>query len=153
MPVAHTCDGKGYNPPVSWINPPAGVQEFVLTFWSQCDICADPAYRWIVLDIPPTTSNLPIHSTIGSIGQSGHGEDKNYYIPPCGEIPGYHTSTFTLYALNKPLSAAMGSGYNPKKVDGVILSNFLQQNPGLILGSADYHIMYCHLPPCTPPTS
>jgi len=153
IPTTYTCDGESMSPPLVWENAPPEVKEYALTFWSVFENRDGTVYRWVLLDIPADTVSLSEgEMEVGNFGSSGHGEGKNYYIPLCGGVSGYHTSTITLYALSEPLQYFVGSTYNPKSTSGDDLVEYFSQNPRLVLASASFNVIYCHTEPCSLPS-
>lgn len=105
IPSTYTCDGPGYNPPLSINDIPDQTKSFVL-------IMEDPDVpknlrpdgifiHWLVWNIPATTINIPENSEPrGVVGKNtGHGIG---YAAPCPPN-GSHRYFFRIYALDTDL--------------------------------------------------
>jgi len=127
IPTQYTCDGLNISPPLLWINPPEGIESFVI-------IMDDPDTptvftHWILFNLPRDIVELPeglpqqgvlenggVHGVNG-IGQLG-------YFGPC-PLPGVsHTYRFHLYALDIILSLESGASKQDVllAIEGHILS-------------------------------
>ena len=108
IPVLYTCDGKDISPQISWANPPAKTQSFVM-------ILTDPEapggtfYHWIAYNIPATARELPEGSVPKGtiVGKNTGGNEK--YNGPCPPKGTAHTYEFQLYALDTKLKLPAGS--------------------------------------------
>ena len=89
------CGGGNAWPQLSWSDPPAGTQSFLVMV---LDEGAGDFLHWVVFDIAPTVLQIsdsgpvPGGQTLNDYGQLGYGGP----CPPSGEI---HTYIFRVYAL------------------------------------------------------
>ncbi|MFL5776762.1 MAG: YbhB/YbcL family Raf kinase inhibitor-like protein [Chloroflexota bacterium] len=101
IPADYTCKGADRSPDLAWTGVPAGTNAFVL-------FVDDPDGRdwvhWSVLDVAPTTSELPAGlAPTADPPQQGTNDFGNVgYGGPCPPS-GTHHYQFTLYALAAPL--------------------------------------------------
>lgn len=101
IPADYTCKGADRSPDLAWTGVPAGTNAFVL-------FVDDPDGRdwvhWSVLDLAPTTSELPAGlAPTADPPQQGTNDFGNVgYGGPCPPS-GTHHYQFTLYALAAPL--------------------------------------------------
>jgi hypothetical protein len=101
IPVANTCKGSNVSPEMDWSSVPAGTAALVL-------FVDDPDGRdwvhWSVLDLPPTTMQLPdaLAPDAPGIRQGRNDFGKVGYGGPCPPS-GTHHYRFRLYALAAPL--------------------------------------------------
>jgi Raf kinase inhibitor-like YbhB/YbcL family protein len=99
--VANTCKGRDVSPEMDWSSVPAGTAALVL-------FVDDPDGRdwvhWSVLDLPPTTMQLPdaLAPDAPGIQQGRNDFGKVGYGGPCPPS-GTHHYRFRLYALAEPL--------------------------------------------------
>lgn len=133
-----TIAGDNNIPHISWSNPPKGVKSFALVMVDP-DVPQDfsPAnkedeviakdvprrnfYHWLVVDIPPSVSQIN-DDAIGVIGQNDYGVENLGYDGPCPpwndeRVHHYH---FIIYALNVE-SLHLGKGFT-----GTILEKALK---------------------------
>lgn len=126
IPQEYACppEAGGFSPQLSWSNPPANTQSFVL-------IMEDPDApggwtHWIVYDIPASVSSLAKNA--GALGNLGlpngakHGLNtwnNAYYGGPCP--PAQHRYFFRLYALSKP-SLNLNPGATRTQVEEAMLN-------------------------------
>lgn len=105
------CSGDNVSPALSWKDPPAGTQSFVLMVHDpDAPTGGSGWWHWVVTDIPATVDALPAgagasdgskaipgaHQISTDFGQPGWGGP----CPPVGDKP--HQYVFTLYALDVP---------------------------------------------------
>jgi Raf kinase inhibitor-like YbhB/YbcL family protein len=118
IPVDYTCKGTDISPALTWTEPPAGTQSFVI-------IMDDPGAswtHWTLFNIPASTRNLkealPTDSELSdgsvqgktSFGRSGYGGP----CPPSG----IHNYFFKLYALDTTLSL-QAKGFSFEIIDAM----------------------------------
>lgn len=133
LPVLYTCDGKDVSPQLSWTNPPAKAQTFVV-------LLADPDapngvfYHWVVYNLPKDTKEIAEGATSlpkgAAVGVNDFGKEQ--YNGPCPPKGTAHNYILTLYALDGPLKL---SG----KVDG---RSVMQAMKGKEVGSTKLSAVY-----------
>lgn len=102
------CTGGNVAPALTWKDPPAGAQSFVVTVYDPDAPTGSGWWHWVVYDIPADARGLP-HGAGGSaalppgsveartdFGKPGFGGA----CPPPGDKP--HRYVFTVYALKVP---------------------------------------------------
>lgn len=102
------------NPPLDWVHPPEGTEEFVLLMSTVAKNSSGTTtkYNWVLYDIPLTAYAIPEYNTVitsghtgttqvGTAGLTSDGPDYDY-SPPCSQGPGLKSYTFTLYAVSEP---------------------------------------------------
>lgn len=107
LPRRYTCDGRGLHPPLDWSGAPARTESYAIVV-DDASAPIVPYIRWIVFDIPATTTELgqgtvppPARQATNSAGRTG-------YDPPCPQH-GPQGYRFTVYALRTKLSLAAGA--------------------------------------------
>jgi Raf kinase inhibitor-like YbhB/YbcL family protein len=111
IPVKFSCDGEDTSPALTWTEPPAGTQSFVL-------IMDDPDaggtwVHWVVYNLPASSRGLeeaiPVDSEISGGGLQGRNSSRiNGYQGPCPPS-GSHRYFFKLYALDTVLDLPAGA--------------------------------------------
>lgn len=113
IPTRFTCQGENVSPPLSWIDPPAGVRSFALIV-EDPDAPAGTWTHWVVYNLPaqaramdantPKQDELPNGGLQGknSFGSVGYGGP----CPPAGKA---HRYFFRLYALDVVLGLQAGA--------------------------------------------
>ena len=102
IPTIYSCDGNDTSPALTWTEPPAGTQSFVL-------IMDDPDaggtwIHWVAYNIPASVRGLdeaiPVDTEITGGGLQGRNSARtNGYQGPCPPS-GSHRYFFKLYALD-----------------------------------------------------
>lgn len=114
IPSQFTCDGEQVNPPLSVSGVPEGTKSLVL-------IMDDPDVpkklrpdgvfdHWTLFNIPPEVREIPMGSSVGTLGANTAG--KSEYIGPCPPReyePSEHRYFFKLYALDTNLALSRGA--------------------------------------------
>ena len=102
MPARHTCDDAGLSPPLSWSGIPDGTGALVLLATT---VARDGTkWNWVLFNLPPSQTELAEGQTdAGTFGRTSDGPALAY-APPCSQGPGEKFYTFTLYAVDGPLS-------------------------------------------------
>jgi Raf kinase inhibitor-like YbhB/YbcL family protein len=110
IPVVFSCQGDDTSPALTWTEPPAGTQSFVL-------IMDDPDaggtwVHWVVYNIPASARGLdegiPVDTAIDGEGLQGRNSSRiNGYQGPCP--PAEHRYFFKLYALDTILDLPAGA--------------------------------------------
>ena len=106
-PVDNTCAGADLSPPLAWSGAPAGTMSFAIALRDNNHMTT----RWVIWDIPPTTTSLPaalpgtpdLTTPPGAKQVDWPTKGNGYqYAGPCpgGQV---HVYEFTLYALNVPM--------------------------------------------------
>jgi len=135
IPVKYTCDGEDVSPPLEWVDPPQGVQSFVLInddpdapvgTWDHWIFYNLPGEARSLLEAAPSDAELP--------DGSRHGQNSWRRLGYGGPCPpsGMHRYFFKLYALDTTLDLAPGA--NKKQL--------LQAMEGHILGQAELMGVY-----------
>ncbi len=96
------CAGENVAPALEWSNLPAGTKSIALTMYDPDAPTGAGFWHWLAFNIPATTTSIPEGGklpagsveSITSFGMPGYGGP----CPPEGH--GYHTYTFTIYALD-----------------------------------------------------
>lgn len=111
IPVKFSCDGEDTSPALTWTEPPAGTQSFVL-------IMDDPDaggtwVHWVVYNLPASSRGLeaaiPVDTEIPGGGLQGRNSSRiNGYQGPCPPS-GSHRYFFKLYALDMVLDLPAGA--------------------------------------------
>jgi Raf kinase inhibitor-like YbhB/YbcL family protein len=111
IPVSFSCDGEDTSPALTWTEPPAGTQSFVL-------IMDDPDaggtwVHWVVYNLPASSRGLdaaiPVDTEIEGGGLQGRNSSRiNGYKGPCPPS-GTHRYFFKLYALDTVLDLPAGA--------------------------------------------
>jgi Raf kinase inhibitor-like YbhB/YbcL family protein len=111
IPVSFSCDGDDTSPALTWTEPPAGTQSFVL-------IMDDPDaggtwVHWVVYNLAASSRGLdaaiPVDTEIEGGGLQGRNSSRvNGYQGPCPPS-GAHHYHFKLYALDTILDLPAGA--------------------------------------------
>jgi Raf kinase inhibitor-like YbhB/YbcL family protein len=131
--------GEGTSPAISWANPPAGTQSFVLHM-HDLDVVrnrtTDDQAHWVVWNIPATATGLP-----EGVPRGAQLSDGSYQISATGPVyrgPGapaagpLHHYVFELFALDTRLEV------RPTADAFETRANVLKEVQGHILGKAVY---------------
>ena len=109
IPARYTCEGEDISPQLSWGEPPAGTQTFVLIV-DDPDAPSGVFTHWVLFNLPSGSRGLPeavSASAEGALeGESSFG--RSGYGGPCPPPGSPHHYRFTLYALDKRLELAVG---------------------------------------------
>ena len=113
IPVKYTCEGADVSPPLTWSEPPAGTQSFVLIA-DDPDAPSGTWVHWVVYDLPAGTRQLPAGvpkgGEVGGGGRQGQNDFPNLgYGGPCPPPGKPHRYFFRLYALDKQLGLKTGA--------------------------------------------
>jgi Raf kinase inhibitor-like YbhB/YbcL family protein len=104
------CMGANLSPELKWTNAPGAAKSFALTLYDPDAPTGSGWWHWVVIDIPPTMTELPkgwgksgtvspgggARQTRTDFGAAGYGGP----CPPQGDKP--HRYVFSLYALDVP---------------------------------------------------
>ena len=110
LPKAHTCDGVGISPALTFTGIPSNAQSLAVIM----DTIPGPLrpgevdignhFYLILYDIPANTISIPAGATnIGTLGQNFQGK-KLGYTPPCSQGSGLKEYTITAFALSEKLN-------------------------------------------------
>jgi len=110
LPKAHTCDGIGISPALTFTGIPSNTQSLAVIM----DTIPGPLrpgevdignhFYLILYDIPANTISIPAGATnIGTLGQNFQGK-KLGYTPPCSQGSGLKEYTITAFALSEKLN-------------------------------------------------
>lgn len=113
IPKKFTCEGLDASPPLTWTEPPAGTQSFVLIA-DDPDAPAGTWVHWVVYDLPTGARQLPegvrkVEELAGGGRQGSNDFGKIGYGGPCPPPGKPHRYFFKLYALDKKLSLKAGA--------------------------------------------
>jgi Raf kinase inhibitor-like YbhB/YbcL family protein len=105
IPTRYACDGDKINPPLDFLEVPAGTRTLALTMEDPDvprSLRPDGMFdHWLVWNMPVTTKGVRENSVPpGVVGQNTRGTLE--YVPPCPPDR-QHRYVFTLYALDKAL--------------------------------------------------
>src|SRR6516165_2566691 len=131
--------GEGTSPAITWANPPAGTQSFVLNMHDM-DVSrnktTDDQAHWVVWNIPPASTGLP-----EGVAKGSQLPDGSYQISATGQMyrgPGagangpFHHYVFELYALDTKLDVTpSGDAFETR-------ANVIKAIQGHILAKAVY---------------
>ncbi len=134
LPASFTCDGFGSTLPLAWSGAPAGTQMYALLM-STTPAGGSTQYNWVLYNIPATAKSLAQDSFL--VGTTGLGDVAPglIYDPPCSQLSGPQSYTWTLYALSgAPVLAVPAS-----QVTGAALAAAIGP---VTLGSASISMSY-----------
>lgn len=100
------CTGGNVSPELSWSNPPAGTQSFVVTVYDPDAPTGSGFWHWVVSNIPASVTSLPTGASGTDAMPDGALESRTDFgttgyggpCPPEGDAP--HRYVFTVHALN-----------------------------------------------------
>ena len=127
MPARHTCDDAGLSPPLSWSGIPEGTGALVLLATT---VARDGTkWNWVLFNLPPAQTELAEGQTdAGTFGRTSDGPALAY-APPCSQGPGEKFYTFTLYAVDAPLSfSGAPSTVTGDVVEAALVGHVLDQS-------------------------
>jgi Raf kinase inhibitor-like YbhB/YbcL family protein len=110
IPRQYTCHGRGDSPPIYWSGAPPGTKALALVV-DDADAPITPYIYWIVLDIPPATTDIQPGQLPPGARQADNSRGFAGYDAPC-PIQQSHQYRFTVYALSSPLQ--LGNGASAK---------------------------------------
>ncbi|MBI4406617.1 YbhB/YbcL family Raf kinase inhibitor-like protein [Candidatus Micrarchaeota archaeon] len=109
IPNKHSCDGGDVIPPFEIQGVPQNTRSLALIM-DDPDAVPVVGYlyvHWVVFNIPPSVSQIPEGTQIGTVGASG--SNQNRYEGPCPPPGETHRYFFRLYALDTELSLQEGA--------------------------------------------
>jgi Raf kinase inhibitor-like YbhB/YbcL family protein len=129
IPVRYTCDGEDASPPLSWAEPPPGVQSLALIV-DDPDAPAGTWVHWVLFNLPVSTralpESLPADGTVAEGGLHGiNGWQKLGYGGPCPPKGSTHRYFFKLYALDTTLE--LGAGASKGDVEKAMAGHILAE--------------------------
>lgn len=101
MSAAFSCHGAGRNPAIHWSGAPRGTKSFALVM-DDSDTPFTPYIYWIVYNIGPQTSDIPVGELPHGARQAANSKGTIGYDAPCPPNRS-HYYRFTVYALSKTL--------------------------------------------------
>jgi Raf kinase inhibitor-like YbhB/YbcL family protein len=107
IPVRYTCDGEEVSPPLTWSGVPAGATALALVV-DDPDAPSGTFTHWIVVDIPPTTTESPEGGAPAGGVQASTSAGGGSYAGPCPPS-GTHHYRFTVLALDEPTGLDQGA--------------------------------------------
>jgi Raf kinase inhibitor-like YbhB/YbcL family protein len=129
IPVKYSCDGKGVNPPLDFLDIPKGTKSLALLV-DDPDVPKNllPAGvfdHWVIYNIEPTVSSIKEESIPPGV-QGLNGSEKIGYTPPCPPDR-QHRYFFKLYALDSTLSFPDASKVNKKMVIDAMRGHIIEE--------------------------
>ncbi len=100
IPEMFTCEGVNVNPPIHWENVPRVTKSLALVI-ENADASNGTFTNWIVINIHPATSEIPLDFVPIGATQLKNSSGKTGYIGPCPKV-GTQRYIFRLFALNVP---------------------------------------------------
>lgn len=110
IPRRYTCHGtsrRPQSPPISWSGAPPGTRSIAFVL-DDADAPITPFVYWIVFDIDPATTDIPVGQLPEGARQAQNSLGRAGYDPPCPR-GGNHKYRFTVYALNSVLTQGNGA--------------------------------------------
>ncbi len=116
IPEKFTCDGPDVSPPLSWTDPPAGTQSFVLIA-DDPDAPGGTWVHWVAYDLPASLRQLPEavpkDGELKGGGRQGLNDFPSIgYGGPCPPPGKPHRYYFRLYAVDRKLGLKAGASRN-----------------------------------------
>ncbi len=116
IPEKFTCDGPDVSPPLSWTDPPAGTQSFVLIA-DDPDAPGGTWVHWVAYDLPASLRQLPQgvpkDGELKGGGRQGLNDFPSLgYGGPCPPPGKPHRYYFRLYAVDRKLGLKAGASRN-----------------------------------------
>ena len=105
IPIQYTCEGEDVPPPLTWQEPPTGVDAFALIM-DDPDAPAGTWVHWVLYNIPPEMREVGTGAP-GLTGTNSWGREA--YGGPCPPPGTEHRYFFKLYALDTTLSLEPGA--------------------------------------------
>jgi len=107
IPQRHTCDGEDLSPPLTWTDPPDGVESLALVM-DDPDAPSGLFVHWLVWGLDPAAGTLPENANSLLEGTNGFGTVG--YGGPCPP-PGHgrHRYFFRLHALKQTIDLEPGA--------------------------------------------
>lgn len=105
LPRAHTCDGPGTAPTISWSAVPTDTKSVAVVV-DDPDAPKGPFVHWVVIGLPPRAGTISattpgLHALDNTGGTRG-------WTPPCPPAGSMHHYRFTVYALRDYVCATNG---------------------------------------------
>lgn len=107
LPRRYTCDGAGVSPPLDWSGAPARTKSYAIVV-DDASAPIVPYVRWIVFDIPASTTELGQGMLPPGVRQATNSAGHIRYAAPCPQH-GRQGYRFTVYALGSPLHLSAGA--------------------------------------------
>ena len=110
IPKQYTCDGANISPPLRWLEIPSGVGSFVLVI-DDPDAPGGSWVHWSLYNLPADIHELPeeLRPSDPELREAAIGPnswERREYAGPCPPGVEPHHYVFTLYALDRRLTAA-----------------------------------------------
>ena len=114
IPRQFTCDGQNVSPPLHWDDPPAGTESLSLIL-EDPDAPGGVFTHWVLFDLPAGGRELPEKVSQQGTLPSGARQGRNSfgkvgYGGPCPPPGPAHRYYFRLYALDRKIDLAAGTG-------------------------------------------
>jgi len=98
------CSGGNVSPDVSWSNPPAGTNSYVVTLYDPDAPTGSGWWHWVVANLPATASGLPAGVSSGQLPAGAREINTDTGAPgflgACPPVGEEHRYILTVYALN-----------------------------------------------------
>ena len=107
IPVEYTCNGAGGIPPIAWSGAPSDAAALALVV-DDPDAPSGTFTHWVVLDLPPGTSQLGDDALPAGAVQATNSGGRAGWFPPCPPS-GTHRYRFTVHALSKATGLRNGA--------------------------------------------
>jgi Raf kinase inhibitor-like YbhB/YbcL family protein len=108
IPVAFTCNGAGTQPALAWKGIPSRAKQLALIV-EDPDAPIGTFVHWVVAGIEPKPPSIAADAEPTGAVEGTNGAGRTGWIPPCPPS-GTHHYVFTLYALDKKVTAPPGVG-------------------------------------------
>ncbi len=134
IPARYSCKGEDISPPLTWSDPPAGTQSFVLIM-DDPDAPMGTWVHWVIYNIPASARGLPENVPSDAQLPDGSVQGKNSwgrfgYGGPCPPS-GTHRYFFKLYALDTTLD--LPAGADKRTLESAMRGHILAQ--GELMGT------------------
>lgn len=102
IPAEYTVDGRNVSPPLEWDDVPPGTRSLALLV-EDPDVEPTPWIHWLIVDLPPDTTNLP--EGVGKLPKGVFGTNDWNHTGYGGPSPprGRHHYVFKLFALDREI--------------------------------------------------
>lgn len=107
IPQLYTCDGEGFNPPLTIEDVPVEAQSLTLIV-EDPDSPQEPFTHWLLWNMSADQVALAENAVAPAAIQGSNSAEQVGYFPPCPN-QGRHRYVFTLYALDSKLDLPMGA--------------------------------------------
>jgi phosphatidylethanolamine-binding protein (PEBP) family uncharacterized protein len=124
MPIRFTCDSTATTPPLQWTGAPAGTVSYAVVMHHVAGP-GDVHWYWLLYGISAGVTQIAEGATVPTILGNNSVNARNEYAPPCSKGPGQKAYTFTVYALSKAPTFAVGTAVTRDALLAAIATNTL----------------------------